>query len=65
MFCVILCFVCTVVSLPPGTNPFAVYNSNKINKNEKNDMCEACSTNGDRRCAYKVFGVETRGKEST
>jgi hypothetical protein len=33
--CVILCFVCIVVPLPPGTNPFAVNNSNNNANNEQ------------------------------
>jgi hypothetical protein len=35
--CLILCFLCIVVPLPPGTNPFVVNNSNSNNNNNNNN----------------------------
>ena len=35
--CLILYFLCTVVPLPPGTNPFVVNNSNSNNNNNNNN----------------------------
>ena len=33
--CVILCFLCTVVPLPPGTYPLAVNNNNNNNNSQR------------------------------
>jgi serine/threonine protein kinase len=43
--CVILCFLCIVVPLPPGANPFAVSNNNN-NNNNNNNVLQICDVHG-------------------